>query len=160
MKWMVKQCEHCTATTSEVWRSISSQQAAQLTPPIDCSAHGPLHILNIASTAGIQAMPEFSAYSASKHAIIGLTRSAALEAAPDGIQINAILPGTTYTSMVQRFEDQWPQWQQRQNQSHPAGRIGRVDDIVDAIIFLIGSRGRGMKWLLGQSLVLDGGASI
>ena len=85
-------------------------------------------IVNLASTAAQAAMAEFAAYSASKHAIIGLTRTAAKEYAGRGIRVNALCPSTTDTPMVQRFATQWPEWQAKQNASFPVGRIGRAEE--------------------------------
>lgn len=72
-------------------------------------------IVNVSSTAGQGAMPEFSCYSASKFAILGLTRTAAREYASAGIRVNAVCPSTTDTPMVARFTERWPEWQAKQN---------------------------------------------
>ena len=94
-------------------------------PPIDTLNYS---IVNLASTAAQASMPEFAAYSASKHAILGLTRTAAKEYATKGIRVNALCPSTTDTPMVQRFAEQWPEWQAKQNASFPVGRIGRAEE--------------------------------
>ncbi|KAL3910194.1 MAG: hypothetical protein SGPRY_009148, partial [Prymnesium sp.] len=93
--------------------------------PIDALNYS---IVNLASTAAQAGMPEFSAYSASKHAILGLTRSAAKEYASQGVRVNALCPSTTDTPMVQRFAERWPEWQAKQNASFPVGRIGRAEE--------------------------------
>lgn len=83
--------------------SSSASQA-----PIDMLNYS---IVNVSSSAGQAGMPEFSAYSASKHGINGLTRSAAKEYASKGIRVNALCPSTTDTPMVARFAERWPEWQ-------------------------------------------------
>ena len=65
-------------------------------------------IVNIASSAGIHPFPEFTSYAASKSAVIGFTKTAAMEYIRRGIRINAIAPATINTPMVQRFTDRWP----------------------------------------------------
>src|SRR5205823_14297975 len=61
-------------------------------------------IVNVSSQAGLRGVPQLSAYSASKHAVIGLTRAAALESVRDGIRVNAVCPGPTDTGMMGRIE--------------------------------------------------------
>lgn len=112
-------------------------------------------IVNVSSTAGQAAMPEFSCYSASKFALIGFTRSAAKEYAKDGIRVHAVCPSTTATPMVERFQSAWPEWQARQNASFPVGRIGRAEEVAAACAFLL-------SWdcpmVTGTTLTIDGGA--
>lgn len=84
----------------------------------------PFSIVNTTSTAAFGGMSEFSAYCASKHAIIGLTKTAALEYAKKNIRVNAVAPATTDTEMVERFTKRWPEWQKATNESIPVGRIG------------------------------------
>ena len=86
-------------------------------------------IVNIASSAGISPFPEFSSYAASKSAVIGFTKTAAMEYIGRGIRINAIAPATIATPMVQRFSDRWPQWQAETNASYGIGRIGTVEEV-------------------------------
>jgi NAD(P)-dependent dehydrogenase (short-subunit alcohol dehydrogenase family) len=111
-------------------------------------------IVNCASTAGLAAMPEFSAYCASKHAIIALTKSGALEYASKGIRINALCPGTTDTPMVERFSRQWPEWQEKQNQSIPLGRIGSTEEMANAVAWMLSEE---CGFMTGHTLCVDGG---
>jgi 3-oxoacyl-[acyl-carrier protein] reductase len=114
-------------------------------------------IINVASMAGVVAAPRSAAYSASKAAVIGLTRSMALDVAPWGITVNAICPGLVGTSRAILSED--PDldvdaelaWRAR---AIPVGRVGRPQDIAAAVGYLAGA---GAGYMTGQILVLDGG---
>jgi NAD(P)-dependent dehydrogenase (short-subunit alcohol dehydrogenase family) len=113
-------------------------------------------IVNCASTAGLHGMPEFSAYCASKHAIIGLTKSAALEYAAHNIRINALCPSTTDTPMVERFQSQWPEWQAAQNDSIPVGRIGTPEEMANAVVWMLSDQ---CTFMTGHCLCVDGGGT-
>eukprot|EP00037_Helgoeca_nana_P020474 m.203424 g.203424 ORF g.203424 m.203424 type:complete len:103 (-) comp25275_c0_seq1:459-767(-) len=101
-------------------------------------------------------MPEFSAYSASKHAMIGLTRTAAKEYAGNGIRVNAVCPSTTATPMVDRFTKQWPELQAKQNASFPVERIGRAGEIATTVAFLLSA---DCPMMTGTCLTIDGARS-
>lgn len=145
-------------------RAEIAQMLKQPPPPSDGStkkARAPIDernycIVNVSSTAGLSAMPEFSCYSASKHAIQGLTKSAAREYAADGIRVCSVCPSTTDTPMVQRFAEQWPEWQAKQNASFPVGRIGSAEEVARAIAFLFSS---DCPMMTGTSITIDGAAS-
>ena len=111
-------------------------------------------VVNTASTAGSAAMAEFSAYCASKHAIIGLTRCAAREYARQNIRVCAVCPSTTATPMVERFERQWPEWQAKQNASFPVGRVGTAE-VAEAVVWLCSD---ACPFVTGTCLTIDGGA--
>lgn len=113
-------------------------------------------IVNVSSAAGLGGMPEFCCYSASKHAIQGLTKSAAREYAADGIRVCAVCPSTTATPMVDRFTAQWPEWQARQNASFPVGRVGRAEEVAAACAFLLSAE---CPMMTGTSITIDGGLS-
>jgi len=113
-------------------------------------------IVNVSSSAGQGGMPEFACYSASKHAIIGLTRSAAQEYARDGVRINALCPSTTDTPMVARFTERWPEWQARQNASFPVGRIGTAEELARLVAFLFSTQ---CTMMTGTTLTVDGALS-
>jgi len=113
-------------------------------------------IVNSASTAGLSSMPEFSAYCASKHAIVGLTKCAAKEYANSGIRCNAICPSTVATPMVARFQHNWPTWQRKQNASFPVGRVGRASEIANAVAWLCSSQ---CPFLTGEMMIIDGASS-
>ena len=113
-------------------------------------------IVNLGSSAGLAGMPEFSCYSASKFAILGLTKSAAREYAAHGIRVNAVCPSTTDTPMVARFAERWPEWQAKQNASFPVGRIGRAEEVAAACAFLLSA---ACPMITGTSITIDGGLS-
>eukprot|EP00933_Yihiella_yeosuensis_P017034 TRINITY_DN14346_c1_g1_i1.p1 TRINITY_DN14346_c1_g1~~TRINITY_DN14346_c1_g1_i1.p1 ORF type:complete len:300 (-),score=49.16 TRINITY_DN14346_c1_g1_i1:305-1153(-) len=141
---------------------LSNDEHGQL--EVDDSPYSPkkvdkagLTIVNTSSTAGLAAMPEFSPYCASKHAVIGLTKSAAKEYAADGIRINCICPSTTATSMVERFSEQWPDWQAKQNASFPIQRVSTPEEIAESVLFL--SSPTACNAICGTCLTIDGGLS-
>jgi len=133
--------------------SGASTLSSVRTAPIDTLNFS---IVNISSSAGQQGMPEFAAYSASKHAIIGLTRSAAKEYAAKGVRINAICPSTTDTPMVARFSERWPDWQAKQNSSFPVGRIGAPEEVAATASFLLSAE---CPMMTGSALTIDGALS-
>lgn len=110
-------------------------------------------IINTASTAGIKAIPQVAAYSATKHGIIGLTRGAALEQAANGIRINAIAPGPVDTGLLSRMiEGQIPM--DALASAVPQQRISQPDEIAQAVLWLASDAAR---YITGETLVIDGG---
>lgn len=111
-------------------------------------------IVNCSSLGGLVGLPGRAAYHASKHGVIGLTRSAALEYAPRGIRINAICPGTfetpMVTDMIARGELSVPDAIGNQ----PIGRLGRADEIAASVLWLCSP---GASMVLGVALPVDGG---
>ncbi|HEY0606427.1 MAG TPA: SDR family oxidoreductase [Herpetosiphonaceae bacterium] len=117
-------------------------------------AQGSGVIVNTASVAGLVGFPGHSAYAASKHAVIGLTKTAALEYARRGIRVNAICPGYTRTPMVERVFEQAPEMQAKVTQAMPIGRIGTPEEIAGAIVYMCSD---SAAFMTGHALVLDGG---
>ena len=111
-------------------------------------------IVNTASVFGVIGIPGNEIYIASKHAVIGLTKSAAVEFGKQGIRVNAILPGVVDTDMYQRFAGEKPEFRAQMTAMHPIGRIGKPDDIADAAIWLSSSKS---SFVTGHSLMVDGG---
>lgn len=111
-------------------------------------------IVNLASIAGLVAVPRNAAYAASKHAVVGLTRSAALEYVRKGVRINAVCPGFTDTPMVQGGMEQDPVFAERLLRGVPARRLGRPEEIAAAIMYLCSDEA---AFMIGQTMVLDGG---
>ncbi len=117
-------------------------------------------IVNVSSQAGLRGVPEFSAYSASKHAVIGLTRAAALETVRDGIRVNAVCPGPTDTRMMRAIE----QTVERQGgdpsgfvERIPIGRYGRPEEIAALVVWLLVD---APAFLTGAVLPIDGGMTV
>jgi 3alpha(or 20beta)-hydroxysteroid dehydrogenase len=108
-------------------------------------------IVNTLSTVAITAWPEHGAYASSKWALRGLTKVAALEMAPQGIRVNAVLPGPVLTPMVIRNED--PGAAQRLADT-PIGRAGLPEDISELVIFLLSDRS---SFMTGAEVTIDGG---
>ncbi len=111
-------------------------------------------IVNTLSTAGLSVWTQHAAYSSSKWAERGLTKVAALELAPLGIRVNALLPGPIATPMVLLDND--PIARARLSQT-PIGRIGEPEDIAEAVLYLVSDRS---SFLSGAELTIDGGQTI
>jgi NAD(P)-dependent dehydrogenase (short-subunit alcohol dehydrogenase family) len=115
-------------------------------------------IVNTASLAGLIGFPMNVAYSASKHAVIGLTRTAALEYARAGIRVNAVCPAFVRTPMVERFvEVSGPRMSfERLAAMQPMGRLGTVEEVADAVVWLCSD---AAGFITGHALPLDGGTT-
>jgi NAD(P)-dependent dehydrogenase (short-subunit alcohol dehydrogenase family) len=110
-------------------------------------------IVNMASIQGLVGAARVAAYSASKHGVIGLTKSAALETARTRIRINAICPGAIETSMSERLFGA-PQVHKYVLGCHPIGRFGKPTEVAEAVVWMCSD---SASFMTGQSLVLDGG---
>ncbi len=111
-------------------------------------------IVNIASVAGLIGAPKAAAYTASKHAVVGITKSAALEYAKAGIRINAICPAFTDTAMVRGAVAENPMMGAIMERAIPMGRLGLPGEIAEAVLWLCSE---GSSFVTGHQLVLDGG---
>ena len=111
-------------------------------------------IVNCSSLGGLVGLPGRAAYHASKHGVIGLTRSAALEYAPRGIRINAVCPGTIETPMVRDMIDKGELDVPEAVKNQPIGRLGRADEIAAAVLWLCSP---AASFVLGVALPVDGG---
>jgi NAD(P)-dependent dehydrogenase (short-subunit alcohol dehydrogenase family) len=117
------------------------------------AAQGAGSIVNVSSTYGHEGAAFASIYSASKHAVEGLTKSVALELAGSGVRVNAVAPGPTETAMLNRFTGT-EENKAKLASAVPLGRVGRPEEIAEAILF-IGSAGG--SFITGQILSADGG---
>lgn len=111
-------------------------------------------IVNCSSVAGLVGFANSPAYVASKHGIIGLTRTAALEYATRGIRVNALCPGVIQTPMIDRFTRGDPQARQALEAMEPMGRLGTPEEIAEAAVWLCSD---AASFVTGQALAVDGG---
>ena len=111
-------------------------------------------IVNNSSLGGLVGLPGRAAYHASKHGVIGLTKSAALEYAPRGIRINAICPGTIETPMVADMIANGELDLDEAIANQPIARLGRADEMAAAVLWLCSA---GASFVLGVALPVDGG---
>jgi NAD(P)-dependent dehydrogenase (short-subunit alcohol dehydrogenase family) len=110
-------------------------------------------IVNTASVAGLVGERGIGAYSASKHGVVGLTRSAALDYIGQGVRINAVCPGATRTRILANwFQD--PKVESFILSRHPIGRIAEPEEIARAVLFLASD---DASFIVGQALAVDGG---
>jgi NAD(P)-dependent dehydrogenase (short-subunit alcohol dehydrogenase family) len=111
-------------------------------------------IVNVASLAGLGGAPTLAPYAASKHAAVGLSRTAALEYARRGIRVNAVCPSYTNTDMVQRMLKENPQMAETLRNASPMKRVGEPLEVANAIVWLCSDES---SFTNGQALALDGG---
>ena len=111
-------------------------------------------IVNTSSGAGIRGVSGGAAYAASKHAILGLTRSAALDYAKQNIRVNAVLPGNIETPMMDRFTGGDIQ---KAIDLEPVGRLGKPEEIAEAVLWMASDLG---GFVTGAATVIDGGWSL
>ena len=111
-------------------------------------------IVNTASIMGLVSTPGAGAYAASKHGVIGLTKSFALAYAARGIRVNAICPGYIDTPMVRAPMTLVPELEQQVVARHPVGRLGTAEEIAEAVIWLCSD---AASFVTGHALVADGG---
>ncbi|MGH9085554.1 MAG: SDR family NAD(P)-dependent oxidoreductase [Acidimicrobiales bacterium] len=113
-------------------------------------------IVNVASSAGRMGVPGLAAYSASKHGVLGLTKSAALEVASDGIRVNAVLPGSIRTPMLRGFVGGDEELLERMGRRAPMGRLGEPVENAEAIVWLLSD---AAGFVTGNALSPDGGVA-
>jgi NAD(P)-dependent dehydrogenase (short-subunit alcohol dehydrogenase family) len=114
-------------------------------------------IVNCSSVAGLIGFPNMAPYFASKHAVIGLTKVAALEYSAQGIRINAVNPAVIDTEMVDRIAAGFGMNKDELVQFHPIGRLGQVEEIAEGVVWLCSKKS---SFVTGHSLVVDGGFTV
>ncbi len=115
------------------------------------------NIVNIASLAGLKASLNNISYSASKFAVVGMTKSAALEYATKNIRINAVCPGYTESALLDKLLSARPDMDQRLKSVIPMKRYGQAQEIAEAVVWLASD---DTKFITGQTITLDGGTSL
>lgn len=111
-------------------------------------------IVNCASIAGLRGYRGLSAYVASKHGIIGLTKTAALECAQQGIRINAVCPGAIKTAMIDRLTGHQKEVEAQFAAQEPMGRLGQPEEVAQAVLWLCSNQA---SFITGHALTVDGG---
>ena len=111
-------------------------------------------IVNCASIAGLCGFVNMPAYVSSKHAIVGLTKTAALENAALGIRINAVCPGVIHTNMMDRLTGKNVSIEKEYIGLEPVGRMGEPDEIAEAVVWLCSN---AASFVTGHAMVIDGG---
>jgi NAD(P)-dependent dehydrogenase (short-subunit alcohol dehydrogenase family) len=142
-----------TVNVKSVWLGLKVVAPAMI-------ARGGGAIVNTASIAGLRGSPNLVAYTASKHAVIGLTRTAALELAPSHIRVNAICPSPIETAMVKQLEEganpaNPSAFHERMAGTIPLRRYGNPDEVAGLVTFLCSA---DAAYLTGGSYTVDGGA--
>ena len=111
-------------------------------------------IVNTASVAGVEGAKNLPAYVASKHGVVGLTRTAALEYATRGIRVNAVCPGPIRTRMLEALMEENPRMEPAMIAAVPMRRLGKPEEIAEAVVWLCSDRA---SYVTGQGIVVDGG---
>ena len=111
-------------------------------------------IVNMASIFGLVGWPTSPALTASKHGVVGLTKSAALAYAQAGIRVNAVCPAFIHGPMIERFFRQYTEQQDLISARHPIGRLGTAEEVAEAVVWLCSD---AAAFITGQALAVDGG---
>jgi NAD(P)-dependent dehydrogenase (short-subunit alcohol dehydrogenase family) len=112
------------------------------------------NIVNTASVAGLRGFVGLPAYNASKHGVVGLTRTAALEFATKNIRVNCVCPGVIHTPMVERMLDTSNIGEEQLVAMEPVGRMGKPEEIAEGVVWLLSD---ASSFVTGHPLVIDGG---
>ena len=115
------------------------------------------NIVNIASLAGLKASPNNISYSASKFAVVGMTKSAAMEYATKNIRVNAVCPGYTESALLNQLLNAKPEMDAILKSVIPMKRYGKSSEIAEAVVWLASDN---TKFITGQTITLDGGTSL
>lgn len=112
------------------------------------------NIVNISSIAGLRGLPNNLSYVASKHAVVGMTKTAALEYARKNIRVNAVCPVFTHSALFQQLLDSKEGLEEKLKRGIPLGRYGQPEEIGEAILWLCSDKS---KFITGHALPVDGG---
>lgn len=121
----------------------------------EMAARGGGAIVNTSSGAGVIGFPGLPHYVASKHGVLGLTKTAALEFARSGIRVNAVCPGSTDTPMMRGVIGGDPEIERMMKATSPTGELGRPEQIGEAVVWLCSD---SASFVNGESMLVDGGA--
>jgi NAD(P)-dependent dehydrogenase (short-subunit alcohol dehydrogenase family) len=111
-------------------------------------------IVNNSSVEGLVGLPGTSAYAASKHGVVGLTKTAALEYAQSGIRVNAVCPGLIRTPMVERYSRGDAEIEAQFASVEPVGRMGSAEEVAEAVVWLCSE---AASFVTGHAMAVDGG---
>jgi NAD(P)-dependent dehydrogenase (short-subunit alcohol dehydrogenase family) len=111
-------------------------------------------IVNCASVAGLIGFPGLPAYVASKHAVVGLTKTAALENAKAGLRVNAVCPGVIRTPMIDRVTGKAKEVEKQYESMEPVGRMGDPSEVAEAVVWLCSD---AASFVTGHAMPVDGG---
>ncbi|KAL7624842.1 hypothetical protein AAE478_004056 [Parahypoxylon ruwenzoriense] len=144
-----------------VTRAMSAVMKSQEPKPVDPSSlnRGITRgaIVNIGSASSFAATPRMVQYTTAKHAVLGLTKNAALDNAAYGIRVNSVCPSWVDTPMVRQAMDDVPELKEMIETTVPLGRIALAEEVADAVIFLCSPRS---SYATGCSFILDGGTTL
>jgi NAD(P)-dependent dehydrogenase (short-subunit alcohol dehydrogenase family) len=139
------------AIVAVTFRSVAVAMRAELRAMR--AGEGPRAIVNVASSAGLGGAPGMSAYSAAKHAVIGLTKTAAIDEARHGIRVNAVAPGPIESGPIMAQD---AAVRTQVGQYMPMGRMGRAEEVAEAVRWLASP---ASSYVTGTVLAVDGGKS-
>ncbi len=120
-------------------------------------AQGRGSIVNVASIAGVVGFAQSSAYTTSKHAVVGMTKSAALDFAASGIRVNCLCPGGTTTEMSERWVSRVPGGEAVVAQGVPMKRFGKPEELAATAVFMLSD---AAAYMTGAIIVVDGGSTV
>lgn len=111
-------------------------------------------IVNCASIAGLVGFPGLPAYVATKHGVVGLTKTTALEFAKSGIRVNAVCPGAIKTAMIDRITGKKKEAEDQFAAMEPIGRMGEPEEVANAVVWLCSDEA---SFVTGHAMAVDGG---